>query len=128
MRQTLQLAAEPRAPKGKGPAYQLRRKGSIPAIVYGGKGEPEQVAVDAHAFGLVYGTGTLLQTLVMLDVAGKKTRVIPRAIQLDPVSDRPIHIDFMRLEPGARLRIAIPVHFKGLENSPGIKQIGRAHV
>ena len=54
--------------------------------------------------------------------------MIPRAIQLDPVSDRPIHIDFMRLEPGARLRIAIPVHFKGQENSPGIKRGGVLNV
>ena len=64
----------------------------------------------------------------MLDVGGKKTRVLPRAIQLDPVSDRPIHIDFMRLEPGARVRIAIPVRFRGQENSPGLKLGGVINV
>src|ERR1700730_1760024 len=109
MRDVINLSAEARAQKGKGPAYQLRLKGSIPAIVYGGKGNPEPVQVDSRSLGKLYGTGSLLQTIVMLDVGGKKTRVLPREIQLDPVSDRPIHIDFMRLEPGARIRIAIPV-------------------
>ena len=60
----------------------------------------------------------------MLDVAGKKTRVIPREVQLDPVSDRPVHVDFMRLPEGAKVRLAIPVRFKGQESSPGLKRGG----
>lgn len=121
MRQMVDLAAEPRSTRGKGPAYQMRLKGKIPGIVYGGKGDPENVQVDERTFGKIYYQGALLQTLVMLDIAGKKTRVLPRAIQVDPVSDRPIHVDFLRLEPGARVRIAIPVRFRGQENSPGLK-------
>ena len=128
MREMLQLAAEPRATRGKGPAYQMRRQGKIPGIVYGGKGDPETVQVDERTFGKLYYAGAMLQTLVMLDVGGKKTRVLPRAIQVDPVSDRPIHVDFMRLEPGARVRIAIPVRFRGQENSPGLKLGGVINV
>ena len=128
MREMLDLAAEPRATLGKGPAYQIRRQGKIPGIVYGGKGDPETVQVDERTFGKFYYAGALLQTLVMLDVGGKKTRVLPRAIQVDPVSDRPIHVDFMRLEPGARVRIAIPVRFRGQENSPGLKLGGVINV
>jgi large subunit ribosomal protein L25 len=128
MRQMLELAAEPRAKLGKGPAYQVRREGKIPGIVYGGKGEPQTVQVDERNFGKLYYAGAMLQTLVNLDIGGKKTRVLPRAIQLDPVSDRPIHIDFMRLEPGARVRIAIPVRFHGQENSPGLKLGGVINV
>jgi large subunit ribosomal protein L25 len=124
----LELAAEPRSTRGKGPAYQTRLQGKIPGIVYGGKGEPETVQVDERSFGKLYYQGAMLQTLVMLDVGGKKTRVLPRAIQVDPVSDRPIHIDFMRLEPGARVRIAIPVRFRGQENSPGLKLGGVINV
>src|SRR6202008_574690 len=63
-------------------------------------------------------------TLVMLDVAGKKTRVIPREVQLDPVSDRPVHVDFMRLAEGGTVRLEIPVHFNGQETSPGLKKGG----
>ena len=62
--------------------------------------------------------GGFLTTLLMLNSGGKKTRVIPRQVQLDPVSDRPVHVDFMRLAEGATLRIAIPVHFKGQGESP----------
>jgi large subunit ribosomal protein L25 len=122
------LAAEPRAKLGKGPAYQVRRQGKIPGIVYGGKGDPVTVQVDERSFGKLYYAGAMLQTLVMLDVGGKKTRVLPRAVQVDPVTDRPIHIDFMRLEPGARVRIAIPVKFRGQENSPGLKLGGVINV
>jgi len=60
----------------------------------------------------------------MLDVAGKKTRVIPRQLQLDPVSDRPVHVDFMRLAEGSTVRLEIPVRFKGQGESPGLKKGG----
>ena len=101
MRAIQDLKAEPRSGTGKGPAYQIRRKGKVPGIVYGG-GEKEQVAVQVVARDLErhVGTGTFLTTLFMLDVDGKKTRVIPREVQLDPVSDRPVHVDFMRLAEG----------------------------
>src|SRR5262245_32133070 len=128
MREMVDLAAEPRSKTGKGGAYQTRQQGKIPGIVYGGKGDPENVQVDERTFGKLYYTGAMMQTLVMLDVAGRKTRVLPRAIQVDPVSDRPIHIDFLRLEPGARVRIAIPVRFRGQENSPGLKLGGVINV
>jgi large subunit ribosomal protein L25 len=128
MREMVDLAAELRTKTGKGGAYQTRRQGKIPGIVYGGRGDPENVQVDERTFGKIYYAGAMMQTLVMLDVAGKKTRVLPRAVQLDPVSDRPIHVDFMRLEPGARIRIAIPVRFRGQENSPGLKLGGVINV
>jgi large subunit ribosomal protein L25 len=60
----------------------------------------------------------------MLDVAGTKTRVIPREVQLGPVSDRPVHVDFMRLAEGATVRLEIPVHFNGQDVSPGLKKGG----
>ena len=119
-----ELTAQTRSGTGKGPAYQIRQKGLIPAVIYGGGAAPENVAVDRHALEKHTFTGTFLTTLFMLDVAGQKTRVIPRDIQLDPVSDRPVHVDFMRLPEGAQIRLAIPVRFKGQETSPGIKRGG----
>ncbi|MDE1937601.1 MAG: 50S ribosomal protein L25/general stress protein Ctc [Alphaproteobacteria bacterium] len=121
MRQIQELSAEVRGGTGKGPAYQARRNGKIPAIVYGGSAEPEPIAVDAQTLGRFVDRGSFLTTLFMLDTGGKKTRVIPRALQLDPVTDRPVHVDFMRLEEGATVRLAIPVRFVGRESSPGIK-------
>ena len=124
MREMQQLTAEPRAGTGKGPSYRVRTKGHVPAIVYGGNGAPEPVSVERHALERFTGTGTFLTTLFMLDVGGNKTRVIPRDLQLDPVSDRPVHVDFMRLPEGARVKLAIPVRFKGQESSPGLKRGG----
>ncbi|MBU6297186.1 MAG: 50S ribosomal protein L25/general stress protein Ctc [Alphaproteobacteria bacterium] len=121
MRQIQELSAEVRGGTGKGPAYQARSSGKIPAIVYGGSAEPQPITVDAQALGHFVAGGSFLTTLFMLDTNGKKTRVIPRALQLDPVTDRPVHVDFMRLEEGATVRLAIPVRFVGRESSPGIK-------
>ena len=124
MAQVQELKAEAREGRGKGPSYQARIKGLIPGIVYGGKGEPETVNVDARTLERHIEKGAFLTTLLMLDVAGKKTRVIPRQLQLDPVSDRPVHVDFMRLAEGATVRLEVPVQFKGQGESPGLKKGG----
>jgi len=124
MAQVQELKAEAREDKGKGPAFQARSKGQIPGIVYGGNDEPQTVSVDAHVLGRQIEAGAFLTTLLMLDVGGKKTRVIPRQLQLDPVSDRPVHVDFMRLAEGASVKLEIPVHFKGQGESPGLKKGG----
>ena len=124
MAQVQELKVEARAGRGKGPAFQARNKGLIPGVVYGGKGEPENVALDSRTLERCVEAGHFLTTLLMLDVGGKKTRVIPREVQVDPVSDRPVHVDFMRLAEGATIRLEIPVHFNGQEVSPGLKKGG----
>jgi large subunit ribosomal protein L25 len=128
MTQIHELAIEARASRGKGPAYQARLKGLVPAIIYGGSSEPETVSVDFRTLERAIEKGAFLTTLLMLNGAGKKTRVIPRQVQLDPVTDRPVHVDFLRLEDGASVRIAIPVHFKGQGESPGLKKGGVLNV
>ena len=128
MAQLQELKAETREGRGKGPSYQARQKGLIPAIVYGGKGEPVTVSVDGRTLERHIEKGSFLTTLLMLEVSGQKTRVIPRQLQLDPVSDRPVHVDFMRLEEGAKVRLEIPVHFKGQGESPGLKKGGVLNV
>jgi large subunit ribosomal protein L25 len=128
MRETLELKVEPRSKLGKGASYQTRKAGQIPGIVYGGQAAPETVQVDERTLSRLHSTGSFLQTLVMLEVAGKKTRVIPRAVQLDPVTDRPVHIDFLRLTAGGRISLDIPVHFRGHENSPGLKRGGVVNI
>ncbi|HEY5084344.1 MAG TPA: 50S ribosomal protein L25/general stress protein Ctc, partial [Rhizomicrobium sp.] len=128
MAQVQELKAAAREGRGKGPAYQARLKGLIPAVVYGGEGQPEIVTVDARTLERHIEKGSFLTTLLMLDVSGKKTRVIPRQLQIDPVSDRPVHVDFMRLAEGATVRLDIPVHFKGQGESPGLKKGGVLNV
>ena len=129
MRETLELKAESRSATGKGPAYQTRQKGFTPGIVYGGKNvAPEAVMVPSRELERQAGTGRFLTTLYMLEVDGKKTRVIPRAVQLDPVTDRPVHVDFMRLEKGATITLDIPVRFIGQDVSPGLKRGGTLNI
>jgi len=124
MTQIQELNFESRANKGKGPAYQARQKGLVPAIIYGGADQPQTITVDARSLERAIEKGAFLTTLLMLNEGGKKTRVIPRQVQLDPVSDRPVHVDFLRLAPGSSVRIQIPVHFKGQGESPGLKKGG----
>ena len=124
MRQTQELVAQPRSGTGKGSAFQTRQQGLVPAVVYGGDAEPQNVAVDYRTLERAYQTGSFTTSLVMLDVAGTKTRVIPREVQVDPVTDRPVHVDFMRLGAGAKVRLAIPVHFRNQGESPGLKKGG----
>ncbi|MBV9331031.1 MAG: 50S ribosomal protein L25/general stress protein Ctc [Alphaproteobacteria bacterium] len=124
MREIEDLQAEPRTGTGKGPAFRARKQGFIPAVVYGGDGKPESVQVPQRDLERQIEKGAFLTTLYMLDVGGRKTRVIPRQVQIDPVSDRPVHADFMRLPEGASIRLAIPVRFRGQESSPGLKRGG----
>lgn len=119
-----ELKAEQRTGTGKGPAYQARLKGLIPGVIYGGATDAEIVNVDGRTLERHVEAGHFLTTLFMLDVAGAKTRVIPRDVQLDPVTDRPVHVDFMRLAQGATVKLNIPVHFRGQETSPGLKKGG----
>jgi large subunit ribosomal protein L25 len=124
MAQIQELKIETRDGTGKGPAYQARQKGLIPGVIYGGTSNPENINVDGRTLERHVEAGHFLTTLFLLDIAGKKTRAIPRAVQLDPVTDRPVHVDFMRLAEGATVRLNIPVHFHGQDASPGLKKGG----
>ncbi len=129
MRETQELKAEPRPTIGKGPAHQVRLKGFTPGIIYGGKKTaPEPVMVSSRELEKHVSTGSFLTTLYMIELGGKKTRVIPRDVQLHPVTDRPVHVDFMRLEKGATITLEIPVRFTGQEVSPGLKRGGTLNI
>jgi large subunit ribosomal protein L25 len=118
------LRAEARVETGKNAAHRVRNTGAVPAIMYGGQDAPQPIAINEREFSKHYLAGTLLSTLFMLDIGGEKTRVIPRDVEVDPVSDRPIHVDFLRLAEGARIALHIPVQFRGQEESPGLKRGG----
>jgi len=124
MRQVQDLKVEARKGTGKGPSYQTRQKGFVPGVLYGGNADPENLSVERHALERQVETGNFLTTLYMLDIEGKKQRVIPRAVQVDPVTDRPVHVDFMRLNEGASVKLEIPVRFKNHAESPGLKKGG----
>lgn len=123
-----QISATARAGVGKGAARAVRRAGQVPAVIYGADLPPTPIALDANATNLLVYAGQFLTTVFEVDVDGSKTRVLPRDYQLDPVKDTVEHVDFLRLSAGARIRIDLPVHVTGQENSPGIKKGGTVNV
>jgi large subunit ribosomal protein L25 len=123
-----QLAAVTRSGTGKGAARFVRREGRVPAVIYGGGQKPEPISVDFKDVNkLIYGGG-FLTTLFELEVDGRKERVLPRDYQLDVVTDRPLHVDFLRLTPGSLVRIGVPVHVTNREASPGLKKGGTVNL
>jgi len=123
-----QLAAQGREGTGKGAARAIRREGRVPAVIYGAGKPPVTISLDGNTTTkLIYG-GHFLTTVFEIDVAGEKVRAIPRDYQLDVVKDNPIHVDFLRLEAGSRLRVEIPVHFTGQETCPGLKKGGALNI
>lgn len=128
MSEQIVLVAEKRDRAGKGAARAVRREGKVPGVVYGGKQDPELVAFDQIVIRKAWHTGTFLRELCQVEIGGKATRVIPREVQIHPVTDQPLHVDFLRLGKGARLNIEVEVHFLGEEESPGLKQGGALNI
>ncbi len=124
MAELIELKASAREGTGKMANRVLRAQKMVPAVVYGGEADPENVALEYKAVWQNYQTGHFLSTVFLLDVNGKKQRVIPRDVQLDPVRDFPIHVDFMRVSKSSRIDVAVPVHFVNEEASPGLKRGG----
>lgn len=118
------ISAEPRQTGRKSAARQVRVAGRVPGIIYGGTASPETVSFEARELTRLWNTGTFQSHVLQVSLNGKTTRVIPRDVQLDPVSDRVVHVDLMRLEEGSRVTVAIPVHFINDGLSPGIKRGG----
>jgi large subunit ribosomal protein L25 len=124
MAEAVELKAWARPRSGKGGARASRREGRIPGIVYGDRSVPETIAVDYKAVSQQLHTGHFLTTVCMLDLNGAKIRVIPRDVQLDPIRDFPIHVDFMRVGEHSLVTVGVPVRFLNEAASPGIKRGG----
>ena len=122
MSEALTLAAEARERAGKGASRALRREGRIPAVVYGGKEEPLGIHVEERLLRRMLGTGHFTNSIVMIEVGGKKLRTLPKDVQFHPVSDLPLHVDFLRLAKDATVEVSVPVLFVNEEDSPGLKR------
>ena len=128
MAETKSLAASVRSGTGKGAARSVRREGRIPGVIYGGGDAPTAITLSFRDMNKVIYAGHFLTTIFEIDVDGAKERVIPRDYQLDPIKDRPLHVDFLRLKAGTRLRVDIPVVIVGTESSPGVKLGGVVNI
>jgi len=124
MTQIITLAAETRERAGKGTARAARRSGRVPAVVYGGKQPPVMLSVDARAFTRILHQPGFFTHLFDLTVDGETHRALPRDVQFHPVTDLPLHVDFLRVTGDTRITLDVPVEFVDHEKSPGIKRGG----
>jgi large subunit ribosomal protein L25 len=128
MSDQLTLPAEARDRAGKGASRALRREGRVPAVIYGQKNEPLSIHVEEKLLSKMLSTGHFMNSVVMIDVSGKPTRTLPKAIDFHPVTSRPIHIDFLRISEHTKVHVAVPVRFDDEEASPGLKRGGVLNV
>jgi large subunit ribosomal protein L25 len=122
------LSAETRDRAGKGASRHLRRQGRIPAVIYGNNETPLGVHVEEKLLMKALMTGHFMNSVVMIDVGGKQLRTLPKDVQFHPVSDRPLHADFLRISEHAKVHVNVPVHFTDEALSPGIKRGGVLNV
>lgn len=124
MSDQLTLSAETRNGAGKGASRELRRQNRVPAVIYGNKQEPELIHVEEKALIKLLMTGHFSNSVVEIELGGKKQLTIPKDVAFHPVSDRPMHVDFLRIVKGAKVDVEVPVIFVNEDASPGLKRGG----
>ena len=129
MSDAMTIAAQVREKAGKGASRAMRREGRVPAVIYGDKKDPISVHVEERALRKLLNTGHMMSSVVMVEVeGGEEHRTLPKDVQFHPVTDRPLHVDLLRLAKGAKIEVEVPMHFTGQEESPGLKRGGVLNV
>ena len=118
------LEANTRNTKTKGAVRSLRVAGNIPGIIYGGTEQNQKVTVLKKTLKTLIAKENFLSNIITLNLDGKPQNVLPREIMYNVISDEPTHIDFLRVVPGVKIRIEVPVQFINHETSPGLKRGG----
>ncbi|MEK9645796.1 MAG: 50S ribosomal protein L25/general stress protein Ctc, partial [Alphaproteobacteria bacterium] len=113
--------ASPRQAAGKGSARQARRDGMVPAVIYGNKEEPVMLTIERRVLAQELDNPQFFIELVDVELDGTKHRVLARDVQFHPVSDSPMHVDFLRFDPNRKITAAVPVVFEGEDESPGLR-------
>lgn len=128
MAETITFQAQDREGAGKGPARQLRRAGRVPAVIYGERKEQQMISLEARALRRELTNPRFFSTLCSLQLDGEAIRVLPREVQLHPVSDDPLHADFVRVSRGTTIHVTVQVVFLNEDISPGLKRGGVLNV
>ena len=120
MSETLTLSAEVRERAGKGASRAIRRQGRVPAVIYGNNEAPTGIHLEERELVKALGTGHFMNSVVMIN----GTRTLPKDVQFHPVTDRPLHVDFLRIGEHSTVHVQVPVRFVNEEGSPGLKRGG----
>ncbi|MDA7573380.1 50S ribosomal protein L25/general stress protein Ctc [Candidatus Pelagibacter sp.] len=118
------LEANTRTTKSKGEVRSLRLNGEVPAIIYGGSDQNEKVSISKKVLKSLLDKEGFMSSIISLNIKGKNQNVLPRDITYNVISDEPTHVDFLRVVPGVKIRIEVPVQFINHEKSPGLKRGG----
>ena len=118
------LEASIRENKTKGQLNAIRNNGSVPAIIYGGKDENLKISISKKLLKILIEKENFLSSIITLNVNGKSQNVLPREVKYHIISDEPTHVDFLRVLPGVKIKIEVPVNFINHEKSPGLKRGG----
>src|SRR5215471_4048613 len=128
MATTSKVVAKKRDRAGKGGARSSRRDGLIPAVIYGDKQPPVMIAVEPKSIEREMHKEGFFNHRLQIEVDGQGFDVLPRDVQVDPVTDKPLHLDFLRIGPDSIITVQVPVHFKNEAAAPGIKRGGVLNV
>ena len=118
------LEANIRKNNTKGELNAIRNNGNVPGIVYGGKDQNQKISIPKKLLKTLIEKENFLSNIITLNVDGKPQNVLPREIKYHILSDEPIHVDFLRILPGVKIKIEVPVNFINHEKSPGLKRGG----
>lgn len=122
MSDLLTLSAESRDRAGKGASRALRNSGRVPAVVYGNNEAPTGIHIEEKLLMKALMTGHFFNSVVMIEVGGTNVRTLPKDVQFHPVTDRPLHADFLRIGEHSEVHVDVPVHFTDEALSPGMKR------
>ena len=128
MPEVISLSAEPRASVGKGAARATRRSGRVPGIIYGDGKDPMAISFEPRELSRAVNRAGFFATIVDVSVDGAVHRTLAREVQLHPISDAALHVDFMRVGAGAQVQVSVPVSFINQDNSPGLRRGGILNV
>mgnify|MGYP001246782511 FL=1 len=118
------LEANIRNNSTKGQLNAIRNNGNVPAIIYGGKDQNQKISISKKMLKNLIDKENFLSNIITLSVDGKSQNVLPREVIYHILSDEPIHVDFLRILPGVKIKIEVPVNFINHEKSPGLKRGG----
>lgn len=122
MSDQLTLSAETREREGKGASRALRNQGRVPAVVYGNNEAPQTIHVEEKLLLKALHTGHFMNAVIMIDVGGTQVRTLCKDVSFHPVTERPLHADFLRIGEHSEVHVNVPVHFTDHETSPGMKR------
>ena len=122
------MAAQSRKEIGRGAARAARRSGRVPGVIYGAGKDTQSISVDQRELDREMGRGGFYTRLYRLKVGKISEQVLPREVQLHPVTDVPMHVDFLRLSGDSTIRLQIPIYFENEEDSPGVKRGGVVNI